>query len=160
MCVFFWACLHRKLACHCFLHHLPWPPAHFHPCCQYPHHYHILLNILHYLLSAVTVYPHQIFQTNCSPCGSLPGPHELKLNINSFQNPLVCELLKFWEGIDMSMNKNMNKTVCCALVYVACGISAVRKVCGFLSHNAKLGCTCCSRNVAVERDQQITLVLM
>ncbi len=33
----------------------------------------------------------------------------------------------------------MNKTVC----VVACDIPAGRKVCGFLGHNAKLGCTCC-----------------
>ncbi len=36
--------------------------------------------------------------------GPIPEPHEPKLNINSFQNPLVCELLKIWEGIDMSIN--------------------------------------------------------
>ncbi len=65
----------------------------------------------------------------------LVGPYLDLMNQSStlihFKNPLVCELLKFCEGIDMSMNKNMNKTVCCALVCVACGIPARRKVCGF-----------------------------
>ena len=60
----------------------------------------------------------------------------------------------------MSINKNMNKSVCCALFCVACDIPAGRKVCGSLGHNAKLSCTRCYKKCCGEWDQQISLALI
>lgn len=76
--------------------------------------------------------------------GLLPGPHELSHDINSFLSPLVNELLQFWDGIDLSIHSVSGKRkVRCALLCVACDLPAGRKVCGFLGHTAKYGCSRC-----------------
>lgn len=82
-------------------------------------------------------------QENTILLGLIPGPCEPKHDINSFLDPFVEELLKFWNGIDMSVFGNGTKKIGCALLCVACDLPAGRKVCGFLGRNARLGCTRC-----------------
>ena len=56
------------------------------------------------------------------------------------------ELQQFWSGVKMHVNmssENIEQTVRCALLCVSCDLPAGRKACGFLSYNARLGCTKC-----------------
>ena len=43
----------------------------------------------------------------------------------------------------MNVGHSMKKKIRSALLCVACDLPAGRKVCGFLGHNASLGCSCC-----------------
>lgn len=75
--------------------------------------------------------------------GILPGPHEPRRNINSFIDPLVTDLMSFWEGVELNVGSNVRKVVKCAIICVSCDIPAGRKLCGFLGHTARLGCSKC-----------------
>ena len=76
--------------------------------------------------------------------GLIPGPHEPRHDINSFLKPLVNDLTKLWRGVNMNIaSMQCVKKIRCALICVACDIPAGRKICGFLGHNARLGCTRC-----------------
>jgi len=76
--------------------------------------------------------------------GIIPGPHEPKLNINSFLKPLVDEFQGFWTGVDLTVcTEPQKRTVKAAILCVTCDLPAGRKVCGFLSHSATLGCSKC-----------------
>ena len=79
--------------------------------------------------------------------GIIPGPREPSTNgMNFFLEPLVHELQQFWSGVKMHVNmssENIERTVRCALLCVSCDLPAGRKACGFLSYNARLGCTKC-----------------
>ena len=74
---------------------------------------------------------------NCLLVGLIPGPKEPH-DINSFLRPFVADLIKLWAGVEMNKRK-----VRCALLCVACDIPAGRKLCGFLSFTAHLGCSRC-----------------
>ena len=78
--------------------------------------------------------------------GIIPGPTEPPLLINTYLSPLVSELLDLWDGITFQIHgphsdclRTVN--VRAALIGISCDIPAGRKVCGFLSHCAKLGCS-------------------
>jgi len=76
--------------------------------------------------------------------GIIPGPSEPKLNINSYLAPLVLELKEAWDkGLTITSYDKTTVTVKLALTCIACDIPASRKVCGFLGHNASLGCNKC-----------------
>lgn len=76
--------------------------------------------------------------------GVIPGPHEPSKNVDSFIEPLVEELKRLWLGEHMKVHGfSEEKLVRCALIGVACDLPAGRKLCGFLSFNARLGCTRC-----------------
>lgn len=76
--------------------------------------------------------------------GLIPGPHEPKHDINSYISPLVDELLKFWNGINLNIHSiSGKKSVRCALLCVACDLPAGRKICGFPSFCAHYGCSRC-----------------
>ena len=79
--------------------------------------------------------------------GVIPGPHEPKLNINTYLQPLVAELNLLWhEGIQV--RPHGSRTARCfraALLCIACDIPALRKVCGFLGCTAHRGCSKCKR---------------
>ena len=80
--------------------------------------------------------------------GLIPGPNEPALNINSYLEPLVKELKVLWsEGMVINMPDNPGQQVHlkAGLLCVACDIPAARKVCGFLGHMAKLGCSKCTK---------------
>ena len=82
-------------------------------------------------------------QENVILVGIIPGPKEPKLNINSYLEPLVDELKEFWSGVQITLSSEKNITACICLICVSCDIPAVRKVCGFLGHQARLGCSKC-----------------
>lgn len=85
-------------------------------------------------------------QENVILVGVMPGPHESSLSINSYLSPLVEELSQFWQGVLIPHQRNnvmININVRLALSCVACDIPASRKVCGFVGHNARLGCNKC-----------------
>lgn len=78
--------------------------------------------------------------------GIIPGPSEPEHDINSYLQPLVNELLSFLDGVKLHVSTAsgvVEKKVKCALLCVACDLPAGRKACGFLSHNARLGCSRC-----------------
>lgn len=76
--------------------------------------------------------------------GLIPGPHEPQRDINSFLEPLVSDLLQWWTGVEFSVYSHTpRKIIRYALLCVACDLPAGRKACGFLSYNAKLGCSRC-----------------
>ena len=78
--------------------------------------------------------------------GVIPGPSEPSHDINSFLEPLVSELLNFWVGMKLNVCTSSGITeevVRCALLCISCDLPAGRKVCGFLSYTAKLGCSRC-----------------
>ena len=79
--------------------------------------------------------------------GLLPGPSEPKLSINSYLSPLVAELNEAWvNGITLETSDGTNTTFRLALTCVSCDLPASKKVCGFLSHNAKYGCNKCMKS--------------
>ena len=79
--------------------------------------------------------------------GILPGPSEAKHDVNSYMNELVTELNALWTGVTMNIQNSsglVDKVIVrCALLCVACDLPAGRKLCGFLGHSAKLGCSKC-----------------
>ena len=42
-------------------------------------------------------------QENTILVGLIPGPHEPSRDINTFLKPLVDDLLKLWEGVEMHL---------------------------------------------------------
>ena len=87
-------------------------------------------------------------QENVILVGVMPGPHESSLTINFYLSPLLEELIEFWKGVVIPVqrgNATVNINVRLALSCVACDIPASRKVCGFVGHNARLGCNKCLR---------------
>lgn len=82
----------------------------------------------------------------------IPGPKEPPITINQFLAPLVGELLKFLDGIKLNVHAKGEKMVRCALLCVAWDIPACRKVNGFLSHKAVLGCSKCLKAFIRKRD--------
>ena len=77
-------------------------------------------------------------------CGVIPGPNEPSLTINSYLAPIVSDLEKLWSGVELQIAGESSKTMFkCALLGIACDLPAARKVCGFLSYTANLGCSRC-----------------
>ncbi len=78
--------------------------------------------------------------------GLLPGPTEPHLNLNTYLDPLVDELIVLWnDGIPIVGPSQEVVTVRAALMCVSCDIPAIRKTCGFLGHGAKMGCSKCTK---------------
>ena len=75
----------------------------------------------------------------------IPGPQEPKLNINTYLKPFVEELQELYKGVVLPCpggavtQRHVRASVAC----LAADIPASRKVCGFLGHNARLGCNKC-----------------
>ena len=83
-------------------------------------------------------------EENVMLVGVIPGPFEPKLTVNSYLSPLVEELKQSWEeGLSLTTFSGTAVTVRALLSCVSCDIPASRKVCGFLGHNARLGCNKC-----------------
>ena len=78
--------------------------------------------------------------------GILPGPHEPSHDINSFIDPLVADLCQFWNGVELTVKGSGKKKIRCAVLLVSCDIPAGRKLCGFLSYSARLGCSRCYKS--------------
>ena len=78
--------------------------------------------------------------------GLVPGPSEPPLTMNTYLRPLVDDLLFLWRhGITVR-----SVEVKSALLCVSCDIPATRKVCGFLGHSARLGCSKCTKEFTSE----------
>lgn len=80
--------------------------------------------------------------------GIIPGPKEPSLTINSYLAPLVLELQEAYKGwIITTLVDSVESTVCIRAVIgcVTCDIPASRKMCGFLSHAANMGCNKCTK---------------
>ena len=78
--------------------------------------------------------------------GIIPGPHEPSHDINSYLDPLVKEVLYFWDGIHLDVHGCHKALVRFALLCLACDLPAGRKVGGFLGHSAHLGCSRCLKH--------------
>lgn len=75
--------------------------------------------------------------------GVIPGPLEPQLHMNTFLQPLVDELKELWTGVPMATSINVSTVVRAALLCVGCDLPVARKVCGFVGHRAKMGCSKC-----------------
>ena len=77
--------------------------------------------------------------------GIIPGPKEPKLTLNSYLAPLVLELENAYHGWSIPVKHDQFKTVSvrACIGCVTCDVPATRKVCGFLGHTARLGCSKC-----------------
>ena len=78
----------------------------------------------------------------------IPGPHEPKLNINTYLKPLVDELQELYKGVVLPCSSGILKQrhVRACVVCLAADIPASRKMCGFLAHSARLGCNKCYKS--------------
>ena len=95
-----------------------------------------ILNLSHGLINK---------QENTILVGLIPGPHEPCHDISNFFGPICFRFTKILEWrvhVDVSSLK-CSKLIPCALLCVAYDIPTGRKVCGFLSHSASLGCSRC-----------------
>lgn len=89
-------------------------------------------------------------EENAILVGVMPGPKEPSLSINSYLLPLIQELNKLYcEGLSVLTPQNTHVTVRVALSCISCDIPASRKVCGYLSHNARFGCNKCFKEFLV-----------
>ena len=97
-----------------------------------------MLNIL--LLN----FPRQIRyrKENMRIAGIIPGPSEPSLQMNAYLEPLVRDLLKLWKGVEMATPDGV-KVIRAALLCSASDIPAQRKLGGFVSHGASVGCSRC-----------------
>lgn len=87
--------------------------------------------------------------------GILPGPNEPKKKKNSYLTPLVLELNEAWQnGFNVLSPKYVPICVKLCLSCITCDIPATRKVCGFLGHNAALGCNKCLKKFEVNFGQR------
>ena len=84
--------------------------------------------------------------------GILPGPGEPS-SLNPFLVPVTTELNELWSnGIELchlSPAREPQKFFA-ALLLVACDVPAARKLCGFLGHGAKRGCSKCKKEFISE----------
>ena len=81
--------------------------------------------------------------------GVISGPKEPSKTINSYFTPLILELKEAWSNGFFIEVDGVNLYVKLAISCVTCDIPATRKVAGFLSHNATLGCNKCLKQFRV-----------
>lgn len=71
-------------------------------------------------------------------------PRKPKLSVDSYLQSLVDELQSAYSnGLIISTPQGTDITIRLAISCISCDIPASRKVCGFLGHNARLGCNKC-----------------
>ena len=80
--------------------------------------------------------------------GIIPGPHEPRLNINTYLQPLVAELNSLWKnGVSIKAHGSSTaQTFRAALLCVGCDVPAAQKVCGFTGHGSNKGCSKCKKH--------------
>ena len=71
--------------------------------------------------------------------GIIPGPKEPKLNVNSYLEPLVNDLLTFWNPGELLVENGREVLYRFALCCISSDFPATRKCCGFVSYNATHG---------------------
>ena len=84
-------------------------------------------------------------EENVAVVGISPGPQEPSRNVNSFLDPLVEELLDFWDGVWLDCPSTGPRFCRLAVLCVTCDIPASRKLCGFLGFSARKGCNKCKK---------------
>lgn len=77
--------------------------------------------------------------------GIISGPQELVQDVNSSLGPLTDELLDFRDGIWLDCPNTRPRFCHLAVLCVTCDIPASRKLCGFLSFSATMGCNKCKK---------------
>ena len=80
--------------------------------------------------------------------GIISGPREPELNVNEYLDPLVNDLLKLWNKVELDVcvgSGTEQKIVRGAVICCSCDLPAGRKLCGFLGHSAHLGCSKCTK---------------
>ena len=85
----------------------------------------------------------------------LPGPNEVKLHrINHYLAPLVDELLKFWNGVNLPATNNYptGRNIRMAVICCSNDIPAARKLCGHIS--ALVGCHRCYKKANRNESQR------
>ena len=85
-------------------------------------------------------------EENIAVVGIIPGPQEPSRDVNSFLDPLVEELLDFWEGVWLDFASTGPRFCLLAVLCISCDIPASRKLCGFLGFSATKGCNKCMKN--------------
>lgn len=85
--------------------------------------------------------------------GIIPGPKEPKLTMDSYLLPFIEELnLIYTQGLSVKTPQDTHVILRLALSCITCDIPATRKVCGFLSHAARLGCNKCYKEFSQDAD--------
>ena len=84
-------------------------------------------------------------EENVAVVGIIPGPQEPSRNVNSFLDPLVEELLDFWDDVWLDCPSTGPRFCRLAVLCVTCDIPASRKLCGFLGFSARKGCNKCKK---------------
>lgn len=92
----------------------------------------------------------RFLQENVMLVGVIPGPREPSRHLNSFLRPLVDELQILWRGVPLKNSDGHVVIVRGALLCSGCDIPAARKVCGFVGHGAKKGCSKCLSSFPTE----------
>ena len=90
---------------------------------------------------------HRYKRENIIVVGIIPGPSEPS-SLNPYLVPLVSELKELWEdGIELchSGSPRTPERFFAAVLLVACDVPAARKLCGFLGHGARRGCSKCKK---------------
>jgi len=86
--------------------------------------------------------------------GVIPGPTEPEKTMNSYLKLLIDELKDFWSGVLIPCETHLCKQILvrAALICSTCDIPATRKLCGFVSHSANLGCSKCLKSFAANNE--------
>ena len=81
--------------------------------------------------------------------GIIPGPHEPSLTIASYLQPLVDDLKKLFDGVEVEINGEREK-IYAVLTCISCDQPASRKVTGFVGHNTLHGCPRCLKSFPLQ----------
>ena len=78
--------------------------------------------------------------------GILPAFNKEPASLNTFLKPIVDELKVLWKGIRINTESELGEIkIKAALICCSSDLPANRKLCGFLSHAAIMGCHKCSK---------------
>ena len=77
----------------------------------------------------------------------MPGPNEPSGDINTYLEPLICDMEKLWEGVAIKVNGKHVKIRAC----LACDVPAARKVGGFVGHKGYRSCNKCYKTFPTTR---------
>ena len=83
-------------------------------------------------------------QENTILVGLIPGSHEPHHDINPSLEPFAEDLLKYWNGVELSVASIITykkKHSLCSSMLSLCDLPAGKKVCGYVGHNALNGCS-------------------
>lgn len=87
--------------------------------------------------------------------GITSGPQELVQDVNSSLGPLTDELLDFRDGIWLDCPNTRPRFCHLAVLCVTCDIPASRKLCGFLSFSATMGCNKCKKKFPRKKEANV-----